>query len=140
VIVLDTNVISELMRPHSNPNVVGWLARQPRRDLFTTTVMMAEIGYGVALLPDGRRKSALLAGAQRLFENVLAGRILSFDIRAAALYGEILSHRRRMGRSMPVLDAQIAAIALAARAEIATRNVGDFDGCGVTLVNPWAVG
>ncbi|MBV9862859.1 MAG: type II toxin-antitoxin system VapC family toxin [Alphaproteobacteria bacterium] len=136
MIVIDTNVVSELMRPRPNSAVLAWDARQPRRDLFTTSITKAEVYHGIALLPDGRRKSTLAAGAQRLFEGVLARRILSFDATAAVHYAEILSLRRRAGRPMTTLDGQIA-IALTAGAPIATRNVGDFEGCGLTIMDPW---
>jgi predicted nucleic acid-binding protein len=140
VIVLDTNVVSELMRPRPNPAVTNWVARQPPQTLFTTCITMAEVFYGIALLPDGRRKADLAADAQRMFQEDIGPRLLAFDADAAVHYGEILAERRRGGTPMGILDAQIAAIALAAGASVATRNVDDFTGCGVAIINPWIAG
>ncbi len=137
MIVLDTNVVSELMRPRPNAAVTAWIARQPPQTLFTTCITMAEVYYGIALLPDGRRKADLAEDAQRMFQDDFRGRLLAFDVDAAPHYGEILAKRRRSGRPMSTLDAQMAAIALAAGASVATRNVADFTDCGVAIVNPW---
>ena len=138
MIILDTNVVSELMKPQPDEAVVAWLAAQSRRELSTTTITKAEILYGVARLPDGRRKTALAADADRMFRDDFAGRILAFDDASTPRYAEVMITRRRAGKPMTTLDAQIAAIALANGAAVATRNIDDFDGCGVTLVNPWA--
>jgi len=139
VIVLDTNVVSELMRSRPTAAVMAWMVRQPRQDLATTTITQAEILYGIALLPLGRRKSSLGADAQRMFEFDF-DRILAFDTAAAPHYAEIMSRRRRGGKPMAVLDAQIAAIALAAGASVATRDIAGFEGCGVAVINPWMAG
>ena len=140
MIILDTNVISELMKPQPNAAVVAWMARQARKDFSTTAIAKAEILYGVARLPDSGRKIALASEAERLFRHDFGGRVLPFDDKATAPYAEILSARRRAGRPMTTLDAQIAAIASAHNAAVATRNVDDFDACGIEIINPWREG
>jgi len=137
VIVLDTNVLSELMQSQPAPAVFAWIAAQPRASLFTTSVSKAEILYGIAVLPDGRRRAALAAAADAMFADDLAGRVLPFDEAAAVHYAEIVAARRREGRPIEAFDAQIAATARVAGAGLATRDVGDFAGCGLALVNPW---
>jgi toxin FitB len=137
MIVLDTNVISELMRPTPEAEVLGWFAGQPRSTLFTTSINKAEILYGIALLPVGRRKADLADAAERMFTGAFAERMLPFDAVAASHYADILVARRRMGNPIETLDAQIAAIALGTGAVVATRDVAGFDGCGLVLVNPW---
>jgi predicted nucleic acid-binding protein len=116
---------------------MGWWAQQQAGELFVTTVTIAEILYGIEILPQGKRRAALLAGAERMFGNVLASHILSFDEEAARAFAEIAASRRSQGRPIAELDAQIAAIASSRRAMLATRNTADFEGCGVRLVNPW---
>jgi len=139
VIILDTNVISELMKPEPDAGVFAWAARHPASSLFTTSVTEAEIRYGIALLPSGRRKTELAADADRMFRDDFKDRVVAFDSAATPYYGEFLANRRRSGRPGKSLDAQIAAIALVlGAAAIATRNTADFDGCGVALVDPWA--
>ncbi|MGD0103112.1 MAG: PIN domain-containing protein [Rhodopila sp.] len=136
-VVLDTNVISDLMRPKPHPAVLGWVAAQPRATLYTTDINRAEILYGIAALPEGRRRAALAAAAEAMFAEDLAGRILPFDGAAASRYADIVVARRRAGNPIEGFDALIAATALAAGASVATRDIGGFDGCGLTLVNPW---
>jgi hypothetical protein len=137
MILLDTNVVSEMMRPVADPSVLRWLSMCSADDLYCNAVVVAEIFYGVELLPDGKRKKDLLAGAERLFKVVLGGRILPFDEQAARQFSKIATGRRRRGMPMTELDAQIAAIAQVHDASLATRNTPDFDGCGVRLINPW---
>ncbi|MGC2414601.1 MAG: type II toxin-antitoxin system VapC family toxin [Stellaceae bacterium] len=137
MIVLDTNVVSELMRPQPHETVVAWVAQQSPHDLFTASITKGEILYGIAIMPDGRRKSGLAAGAERMFREYFAGRILAFDAIAAVYYAAILSKRRLDGNPVGPLDAQIAAIAVAVGASVATRNVDDFTGCGLAIINPW---
>jgi toxin FitB len=137
VIILDTNVVSELMRPVSSLAVLKWLSKQHAQDLYSNTITLAEVLYGIELLPPGRRRSELLAGAERMFTAVLAGRIFAFDEHAARAFAQIASARRKTGRPMAELDAQIAAIAHVHGAELATRNTDDFEDCGVRLINPW---
>jgi toxin FitB len=139
MIVFDTNVVSELMRTAPDAKVRAWFAGQRRTNLFTTSITKAEILYGIALLPSGRRKTALADVAERMFARVFASRMLAFDAVAATHYAEILMARRRAGKPMETLDAQIAATALAAGAAVATRNLADFAGCGLDVIDPWSV-
>ena len=137
MIVLDTNVVSELMRPTPAKLVVAWVAAQPMQSLYTTSVTMAEILYGVGLLSVGRRRRMLGAAAEAMFREDFAGRVLPFAIDAAPLYALIAVERRRSGRPISQFDAQIAAIARSSGATIATRNVLAFADCSVDLVDPW---
>jgi predicted nucleic acid-binding protein len=135
--ILDTNVLSEGTRPQPSATVGHWLSAQPREKLFTTAICEAELLRGVALLPIGRRRSALEEGIHRLFAEIFAGHILPFDRAAASAYAAIATERRRLGRPINVLDAQIAAIARAHGAAVATRNVDDFTDCGIDVIDPW---
>jgi predicted nucleic acid-binding protein len=137
VIVLDTNVISELMRAEPHPAVMGWVARQPRALLYTTYISQAEILYGIEALPEGRRRSALAAAAAAVFVEDFAGRILAFEATAAARYADIVVARRQAGNPIEGFDALIAATALARKASVATRDTGGFAGRGLTLIDPW---
>jgi toxin FitB len=140
VIVLDTNVISELMRPEPHPGVLAWVAAQPRARLYATHINQAEILYGIAALPDGRRRARLAAAADAMFAEEFAGHILPFGAAAAARYPDVVLGRRRAGIPIEGFDALIAATALAAGAALATRDVGGFAGCGLTLIDPWKEG
>lgn len=135
--ILDTNVLSELIQPREGTLVSDWLNGRRRTDLFTTTVNMAEILFGLALMPKGRRRSALIVAADAMFAQDFADRVLHFDVRAAGHYAGIAADRVRAGRSIGPIDAQIAAIARANGMAVATRNVRDFDECGVDVINPW---
>jgi len=137
VILLDTNVLSELMRPEPAARVVDWIAAQPAQGLFTTSITQAEILHGVMLLPPGKRRDALEAAAREMFAVEFAGRVLPFGADAALPYAGIAVDRRRAGRPISHFDAQIAAIARCSGAAIGTRNVADFEGCGVEVLNPW---
>ena len=137
MIVVDTNVISELMRGDPDPAVLAWVAARPRALLYTTYVNQAEILYGIGALPEGRRRAALAAAATAMFAEDFAGRILPFEARAAARYPEIVLARRRGGNPIEKLDALIAATTLAAGASIVTRDVGGFTGCGLEVIDPW---
>jgi len=137
ITILDTNVISEPMQPSPSATVLVWWAQQRSGALFITSVTVAEILYGIELLPHGKRRASLLAGAERMFGKVLSGRILPFDEDAARAFPEIAFRRRMQGRPIADSDAQIAAIARSRDAILATRNTEDFEGCGVRLVNPW---
>ena len=137
MIVLDTNVLSELMRSQPAAPVFAWVSAQPRATLYTTSVSKAEVLFGIAVLPEGRRRLALAAAAEAMFADDFEGRVLPFDEAAAVHYAEIVAARRREGRPIEAFDAQIAATARVAGAGIATRHTGDFAGCGLTLVNPW---
>jgi toxin FitB len=137
MVILDTNVVSDLMRPTASQAVLNWLSQRPSQELYTTTVTVAEIFYGIELVPDGKRRGELLAGAERMFTKVLLGRIFAFEDQAAQAFAQIASARRKRGRPMAEFDAQIAAIASVHDAVLATRNTADFEGCGVRLLNPW---
>lgn len=137
MIVLDTNVLSELMKPAPAAKVVEWMAAQAGPTLYTTSITQAEILHGLMLLPRGRRRRALEAAATAMFAEDFGGRILGFGTEAAPRYAQIASDRQRAGRPISHFDAQIAAIARLAGAALATRNLPDFEGCGVSLVDPW---
>ena len=137
MIVLDTNIVSELMKAAPDERVVRWIAAQPSTSLFTTSITQAEILHGIMLLPSGKRRAAIADAAEAMFLDDFGGRILPFGSDAAHPYARIATERRRAGRPISHFDAQIAAIAHSARAAVATRNVADFDDCGVRVVNPW---
>ena len=137
MIVLDTNVISELMRPHPDPGVIAWAAAQPRTLLYTTSINRAEVLYGIGALPEGRRRAALMEAAAAMFDEDLAGRVLSFDVAASSRYAEIVVLRRQAGKPIDGFDALIAATAFVAGAVVATRDVEGFAGCGINVINPW---
>jgi toxin FitB len=140
MIILDTNVISEAMQPQPSRRVIEWWSREDASGelFFTTTINVAEILYGIALLPKGKRHDKLLAEAEAMFAVDFAGRILPFDEQAAQAFPEIAAGRRARGRPIAEFDAEIAAIARSRGAAVATRNTADFEGCGLRLVNPWA--
>jgi len=137
MILLDTNVISEVMSSSPNDNVLRWISAQIASDLFTTTISMAEVLYGIELLPQGKRRTTLFSSAESVFLKLFSGRLLFFDEAAARVFPNIAAERRRRGRPTSLFDAQIAAIAKANGATLATRNGSDFEGCGIRLVNPW---
>jgi hypothetical protein len=136
MIVLDTTVVSELMRPAPNAAVIRWLQARPARQLVTTTVTVAEVRSGIARLPAGRRRSALEASADEAFDT-FAEQILPFDLDAANRFDGVVIRRERAGRPISALDAQIAAICLSTSAQLATRNITDFEGTGLTVLDPW---
>jgi toxin FitB len=137
MIVLDTNVLSEVLRPTPAGSVRGWMRAQPLTSLFTTTICEAEIFYGLALLPGGQRRARLERAVTAIFEEDFAERILSFDSAAARAFAGIAAQRRGLGRPISEFDAQIAAIAHSCGAAVATRNVEDFADCGITVISPW---
>src|SRR5690348_8195472 len=128
------------MRRQPNPAALAWMARQVRVEIYTTSITKAEIFYGVALLPEGRRKTSLASDAERMFVEDFAGRVLPFDEDAAIHFAKIASDRLRAGMPLDVPDIQIAAIAAVRGASVATRNLVDFDGCGIEVINPWLAG
>lgn len=138
IIVLDTNVISELMRDNPDQMVVDWFDAQHTNSLSITTITQAEVLTGIALLPDGRRKNNLLEFADNIFGSLFIGRVLVFDSNAASIYAEIFAQRQAAGRPISQADCQIAAIARSREAAIATRNITDFEEVGVELIDPWA--
>jgi len=137
MIILDTNVVAELMRPAPERTVLRWFSGQSAEDLHVTSVTMAEILYGIELISSGRRRDVVRAGAEKMFGDVFADRILTFEDRAARAFSQIASSRRRQGKPMSEMDAEIAAIVRVHGATLATRNPYVFEGCGVRLVNPW---
>ena len=138
--VLDTNVVSELMRERPNPDVLAWLDNQLTDNLSVTAVTEAEVRTGIAIMPEGERQGGLATAAERLFGVFFAQRILPFDSDAAKAYAGLAADRRAAGRPISQADCQIAAIALSRGTPIVTRDVGDFDGCGVEVINPWVDG
>jgi toxin FitB len=137
MIILDTNVLSELMRADPSARVVSWIAKQSAMELFTTSITEAEIFYGIELLAGGRRREGLLAAAEAMFVKDLSGRVFGFESDAARAFSRIAVARRALGKPISQADAQIAAIAQVRQARLATRNVEDFDNCGIDIVDPW---
>lgn len=137
MIVLDTNVLTEALRPAPSERVLHWLAAQERLAVFTTTITQAEVLYGIEVMPAGKRRSRLLAAIESLFADEFQGRILPFDEDAARVFPKIVAGREAMGRPVSQFDAMIASIARSRRATVATRNTNDFEQCGVGIVNPW---
>jgi predicted nucleic acid-binding protein len=137
MIVLDTNVISELMRHDPDDTVVHWVDQYPADEVFITSVTAAELCYGVARLPDGQRKTALAVKVSELLAEDFQDQILPFDGVAAGYHGEIAAAREQQGRPMSMADAQIAAICRRFTACLATRNTKDFADAGIALRDPW---
>lgn len=137
MIVLDTNILSELIRKSPAPSVVAWLKGLEPAIAFTTTVTEAEMLYGVRILPVGERRATLERALMSMFAEDFERRVLPFDGAAADRYADIASLRRAAGRPISQFDAQIAAIALSRGATLATRNVADFDMTGLNVVNPF---
>lgn len=137
MMVLDTNVLSEALKPLPSVAVLDWLASQEPSSVFTTTITQAEILYGIETLPAGKRRMRLLAALKKMFAGEFEGRILPFDEDAARAYAGIVAARDAAGRPISQFDAMIAAIARSHRAAVATRNTADFEHCGIDVVNPW---
>lgn len=138
MILLDTNVLSELMRTEPDAGVIGWIDSLRRSELGVTAVSIAEILYGVGALTKGRRKQRLLEAASEMFEKDFAGRVFSFDGIAAIEYADIVLQREKSGRPISMPDAQIASICRVIGSALATRNIKDFEHTGIELFNPWA--
>lgn len=138
MIILDTNVLSEIMKVTPSARVIQWLGQYPLPQLFTTTISEAEILCGIELLPKGKRRSALESAMETIFAEDFEGRILPFDSEAARAFARIAWLKRAAGRPGTEFDTQIAAIAFCHGAAVATRNSMDFDGCGIAVLNPWA--
>lgn len=137
MIILDTNVISELARIDPEPDVVTWLDSLPAAEVATTAITVAELLYGVARLPDGRRRAALAETIDALINEDFRGRVEPFDALAAEQYAVVVVGREKKGRPISTADAQIAAICRVHGATLATRNAGDFTDTGIGLINPW---
>lgn len=137
MIIIDTNVVSELMRASPEPAVLAWFAGHPADTLYLTAISEAELRTGAAILPAGQRRDRLVDAIDAMIAQDFSGRILPFDSPAARRYAAIAAARRAAGKPIMDADCQIAAIALAGAATIATRNVKDFEGCGIDVINPW---
>ena len=137
MIVLDTNVISEVMREEPQAEVVAWLDNQVISTLFVTTITEAEIRTGIEYPARGMRQRSLTAAADRAFRELFAERILPFDSEAARAYATIAASRRSAGRPISQFDCQIAALVRSRGAQIATRNMDDFEDCGIDVIDPW---
>lgn len=137
MIILDTNVLSEILRPAPEPRVVDWLAAQDGATVCLTAITEAELRHGVAILPAGKRRDGLAEMIDQIIREDFAGRILPFDSPAAEAFAAIAAARRAIGRPILHADCQIAAIARVHGASVATRNMPDFTDCGIDLINPW---
>jgi toxin FitB len=140
LIVLDTNVVSEMMRARPEPAVLAWLDRQASGELWLSAIVAAELMFGVARLPDGTRKRQLAQAVQATLEEEFAGRVLPFDLASASVYADLCAQRERAGLPAAMADAQIAATCLAHGATLATRNHAHFEGLGLGMIDPWASG
>lgn len=138
MILLDTHVVSELMRPAPSEAVLAWFAAQDAADLYLSAIGEAELRRGAAMLPDGKRRDQLMATIDAMITEDFAGRILPFDSNAAQAFVLVFLERRAAGRPISFADGQIAATARAQGAAIATRNTVDFAGCGLAVIDPWA--
>ena len=139
MVILDTNVISELIRPRPHPAVVEWIDQQNAFEVWITAVTAAELRTGVALLPESKRKSDLHLHIERLLDETFAGFVLPFDDKSTIPYADIVSSRRNRGRPIAFQDAQIGAICLQQGMTLATRNTRDFEDTGIDLIDPWSV-
>jgi hypothetical protein len=137
MLLLDTNILSEVMRPRPAAEVANWMTRQADQ-LFTAAVCQAEILAGIAVLPRGRRREALETAASSMFRDDFGGRILPFDSEAPMIYGELFALRRGAGRPAAMADLMIASIARVRGASVVTRDTAGFEGCGLTIIDPWA--
>jgi len=137
MIILDTNVVSEFMTSPPASQVLNWLNSQDVASLYLSTITIAEIGYGLRAMPEGKRRKLLSERFEQFVDEAFTQRILSFDESAARIYGEIMCHRKEMGRPMSNLDGQIAAIARSIGFSVATRNIKDFQHCHIELINPF---
>ena len=137
MLMLDINILSAMMCAKPVRKVADWILNQPSETLFTATVCQAEILSGIAILPDGRRRAGLEEAARAMFADDFQGRVLPFDTEAAAAYAEVFAARRKAGRPGGTIDLMAASIARVRGASVVTRNVADFEGVGLTIINPW---
>ena len=136
-VLLDTNVVSELIRKAPDPAVEAWVAGHPLEKLFFSAVGEAELRYGAAILPAGRRRESLVSEIEAMLRDAFEERVLPFDSEAARVYAEITAMRRSAGRAVPPADCQIAAIARSRDMAVATRNVRDFEDMDIEVIDPW---
>ncbi|HVT57994.1 MAG TPA: type II toxin-antitoxin system VapC family toxin [Thermoanaerobaculia bacterium] len=139
MILLDTNVVSALMRRDPDPVVVGWLDGLPAESVWTTSVTVFEVRLGLELLAAGRRRRVLEEAFARALEGDFENRVLSFDAAAAQVAGRLAAQQRRSGHPVEIRDVQIAGIAVARKATLATRNLRHFEGLGLKLIDPWSM-
>ena len=137
MLILDTNVVSELMRPVPDPAIATWVAERATSSLFLTAVTEAELRYGLAVMPSGKRREGLATGLERMLKAGFANRVLPFDSSAARSYAQIAAARRRGGRPIAQADCQIAAIAQVRGMAVVTRNVRHFEDMGIAIYDPW---
>ena len=137
MVLLDTNILSALMSTQPQQSVVDWLDGQDSDRIFVSSVTVAEISYGLESLPKGRRKKRLFDAFERFLALGFIDRHLDFDLAAARVYGQLMARRRSSGRPMSMADGQIAAIAKVHGLALATRNVKDFQDCGLVIINPY---
>ncbi len=139
MILLDTNIVSEMMKKTPSLAVIGWVSQQESVALYTSTITIAEISYGIGALQKGRQRSLLEETFNKAISESFLNRVLFFDDAAAYLYGEIMSIRKHLGKPLSILDGQIAAIARVNNMALATRNMKDFVSCDLSLINPFEV-
>jgi toxin FitB len=139
MIILDTNVLSELIKGEPETRVMQWLDEEPRISIWTSAISLFEIGHGIGIMPEGRRRAALSESLDRLVGDLLENRIAPFDSQAASRAADYSAKRKSLGRPVEFRDIMIAGIALSSGARLATRNIRDFEHSEITLVNPWAV-
>lgn len=137
MIVVDTNVISEFMRAKPDPIVIQWFNQQNSRNLYITVITLAEIGYGLRLMPTGHKTQILNSRFKGFVAKAFEERVLDFDLASAEAYIDLMANRKEMGLPMSIPDGQIAAIANVHRFSVSTRNTKDFEYCGVELINPF---
>ncbi|PYT32427.1 MAG: VapC toxin family PIN domain ribonuclease [Acidobacteria bacterium] len=137
MIVLDTNTLSEALKPSPSKIVLRWLIAQEASAVFITTITQAKVFYGIEVLSAGKRRTRLSAVIEKLFSEDFQGRILSFDEDSARVFAKIVTGREAAGRPISQFDAMIAAIARSRGAAVATRNTNDFEHCGIRVINPW---
>ena len=137
MIIVDTNIISEFMRAKPDPIVIQWFNKQSSRDLYVSVITLAEIGFGLRVMPEGHKTKILNSRFKGFVNRAFEERILSFDLNASEAYVSIMASRQKMGLKMSIPDGQIASIAYAHRFVVATRNIKDFEHCGIEVVNPF---
>lgn len=137
MIILDTNVVSEMMRPEPDSRVIYWISNQPAQRVFLTSITVAELRFGVVILPPGKRRDRIASAVDNMLREEFSGRVLPFDYEAAYIYAEIGAGRRLIGKPISHPDCQIAAIARFHEAVLVTRNVDHFAQCEIALLNPW---